>query len=122
MPAVMKVRDRQSTTARAAGIAYLITIAAGIFAEVYARGSILIANEPGRTTINFLASSTLYRLSILSDCLMILAYVVVTALLCRLFKPAGANVSFVAALMSLVGLALLACGTVSLLFPLQMGG
>ncbi len=92
-------------TARVAGVAYVITILAGLFAEAYARGSIFVANDPTRTAANLLGAEALYRWGILADCLMLGAYLVVTATLYRLFKPVCAVVSLVAAFVSLLGLA-----------------
>ncbi|MFL6592647.1 MAG: DUF4386 domain-containing protein [Luteimonas sp.] len=109
-------------TARVAGIAYVVTILAGLFAEAYARGSLLIANDPTRTAANLLDAEVLYRSGILADCLMLGAYLVVTAMLYRLFKPVHAGVSLVAAFFSLLGLALLVAATGMLkLPPLQPG-
>ena len=107
--------------ARAAGVAYLVTIAAGLFAEVYARGAIWIPKDPGRTAENLERFAALYRWAIFSDFVMLVAYVVVTALLYRLFKPTNANLSLAAALMSMLGLALLTVGTAALTLPLQTG-
>jgi len=104
-----------------AGIAYLVTIAAGLFAEVYARGSIWVPNDPGRTMGNLERLNSLYRWGILSDCVMLVAYAAVTALLYRLFKPTNASLSLIAALMSALGLALLTVGTAMLTLPLQTG-
>lgn len=114
-------RASLSTLARTAGIAYVVTIAAGLFAEVYARGAIWIPKDPLRTAENLERFTSLYRWAIFSDYVMIVAYVVVTALLYRLFKPTSATLSLVAALMSILGLALLTVGTAMLAFPLQAG-
>lgn len=108
--------------ARIAGIAYLVTIVAGIFAEAYSRGSILVANDPTRTAANLLGAEALYRWGILADCIMLGAYLVVTAMLYRLFKPVCAGVSLVAAFFSLLGLALLVAATGLLKLPLLQSG
>src|SRR5215212_5758250 len=86
-------RKGSSAAARVAGIAYLVTIAAGLFAEVYARGSIWVPNDPGRTMGNLGRLDSLYRWGILSDYVMLVAYAAVTALLYRLFKPTNASLS-----------------------------
>ena len=109
-------------TARVAGVAYVITILAGLFAEAYARGSIFVANDPTRTAANLLGAEALYRWGILADCLMLGAYLVVTATLYRLFKPVCAGVSLVAAFFSLLGLALLVAATGMLELPLLQPG
>lgn len=109
-------------TARVAGIAYLVTIAAGLFAEAYARGAILVAGDPTQTAAHLLHAEALYRWGIFSDCIMLGAYLVVTAMLYRLFKPVCAGVSLVAAFFSLLGLALLVAATGLLKLPLLQSG
>jgi hypothetical protein len=53
---------------------------------------------------------------------MLVSYVVVTAMLYRLFKPASASMSFLAAIFSLVGISILATSMSVLLLPLQLEG
>ena len=100
-------------SARIAGVAYLVTIGAGIFAEVYVRGSILVANDPTRTAAKLLNDVALFRWGILADCIMLGAYLVVTAMLYRLLKPVCAGASLVAAFFSLMGIALLVGSVIS---------
>lgn len=107
------------TSTRLAGLAYIITIAAGLFAEAYSRGSILVTKDPVRTAAHLQESIGLYRWGVTADCVMLIAYVIVTALLYRLFKPVSASLSLIAALFSMLGLALLAAATAMLLLPLQ---
>ncbi len=104
---------------RVAGFAYLLTIVAGMFAEVYARGSIWVSGDAVRTAANLRALEELYRWGVLADMVMLSAYVVVTVLLYRLFKPVNATLSLLAAGFSLLGLALLASATALLMLPLQ---
>lgn len=106
-------------SARLAGLAYIITIAAGLFAEVYSRGSIMVAKDPVRTAAHLSANIELYRWGVFADCAMLVAYAVVTALLYRLFKPVSPSISLIAALFSIIGLALLAAATAMLMLPLQ---
>ncbi len=109
------------TIARVAGLAYLTTIASGLFAEVYVRGSIRSA-DPLTTGERFGDLEQLHRLGVLADCLMLVSYVVVTAALYRLFKPLGATVSLLAALFSLIGIAILAASITILLAPIYLDG
>jgi hypothetical protein len=109
-------------TAHVAGVAYIVTIVAGIFAEAHARGSLLVANDPTQTAANLQGTEALYRAGILADCIMLGAYLVVTAMLYRLFKPVCAGVSLVAAFFSLLGLALLVGATGLLELPLLQSG
>ena len=107
--------------ARGAGFAYLVTIACGMFAEVYVRSSIRAADAivTGERLRDF---EQLHRLGILADGVMLMSYVVVTALLYSLFKPVNATVAFLAVLFSLVGIAILGASMAILLLPIQMDG
>lgn len=116
-----KERHRRGVCARIAGAAYLVTIATGVFAQVYARGALLIAHDPLGTAAKLRAAESLYRWGIVSDCVMLIAYAVVTALLYQLFKPVSRAVSMTAALFSMLGLALLSAATGLLFVPLQIG-
>lgn len=92
-----------SSGARAAGIAYLITIAAGLTAEVYVRSSIR-TRDPVVTGETLRTFEPLYRLGVFADSVMLISYIVVTAMLYRLFKPVSASVSLLAALFSMIAL------------------
>jgi hypothetical protein len=107
--------------ARSAGLAYLVTIACGLFGQVFVRSSIWSADAlvTGERLRNL---EQLHRLGILADGFMLMSYVVVTALLYRLFKPVNATVALLAALFSLVGIGILAASMSILLLPMQMEG
>ena len=105
--------------ARVAGLAYLATIACGMFAEAYARASVR-GFDPHRAGERLRELEQLYRLGIVADGLMLVSYLVVTALLYRLLRPFGATTSLLAALFSLIGIALLAASMTILLLPLQV--
>ena len=94
------------TLARVAGLSYLVTIAAGMFAEVFVRASIR-SSDPLVTGDRFRDLEQLYRIGVLGDGLMLMSYLVVTALLYLLLKPIDPAVSFLAALFSLVAVAAL---------------
>lgn len=103
--------------ARFAGFAYVLTIAAGLFAEVWARG--LSRLGAASAPHGFGAYEGWHRVGIFADLVMIAAYLVVTVLLYRLLRPASSLGSGMAAVMSGAGLAMLAAGTIILLYPLQ---
>ena len=105
--------------ARVAGLSYLVTIAAGMFAEVFVRASIR-SSDPLVTGDRFRDLEQLYRIGVLGDGLMLMSYLVVTALLYRLLKPIDPAVSFLAALFSLTGIALLAAAMTILLLPIHV--
>lgn len=109
------------TLARVAGLAYLTTIASGLFAEAYVRASIRTGHPIG-TGERLRDLEYLHRLGVLADGVMLVSYVVVTAMLYRLFKPVSATASLLAALFSLIGIAMLAASMTILLLPIQVEG
>lgn len=114
-------RSGAQTQARIAGVAYLATIASGMFAETYVRASIRTGNsiEIGERLRDL---EQLHRLGVLADGIMLMSYVVVTAMLYRLFKPVSVSVSLLAAFFSLIGIAVLAASMAVLLLPFHVGG
>lgn len=112
------IPDGRAFEARLGGVAYLITIVAGMYAEAYVLGSIR-GGDAARTLANIRGSEALYRSGVFADFAMIAAYLVVTAALYRLFKPVSPVVSLTAALFSLTGLALLSGAAALLVVPLH---
>jgi hypothetical protein len=105
---------------RAAGVFYMITIVAGVFAEVFARGRVFVRNDAAATAANLLAHESLYRFGLAADVVMLAAYIVVTLLLYVLFKPVDANLSLLAAFFSLIGIAVLASNCLMHVAPLVL--
>ncbi|HEY9283160.1 MAG TPA: DUF4386 domain-containing protein [Pyrinomonadaceae bacterium] len=108
--------------ARMAGAFYLITIIAGVFAEVFVRGAVIVRDDAAATAANILAHETRYRLGLTADLVMLACYVVVTLLFYDLFRPAGGSLSMLAAFFSLVGIAVLAANSLNHLAPLSFLG
>lgn len=106
--------------ARAAGLFYLITVAAGVFAEVFVRGALVVRDDAAATASNILAGEPLYRLGLAADLVMTACYLAVTLLFYDLFKPAGRGLSLLAAFFSLVGVAVLAVNSLNHLAPLLL--
>jgi len=107
---------------RAAGFFYLITIVAGVFAELFVRGKVIVPDNAGVTTANILAHESLYRAGLCADLVMLAAYVAVTVLLYLLFKPVSRSISLAAACFSLVGIAVLAVNSLNHIAPLILLG
>ena len=104
--------------ARVAGALYMLTIIAGVFAEVFVRGAMVVRDDAATTAANILAHEPWYRFGLAADLIMIACYIVVTLLFYDLFKPAGRSTSLLAAFFSLVGLAVLAANLLNHLAPL----
>jgi hypothetical protein len=85
--------DEQRTSlgllARPAGALWLITIATGLFAELFARGSLIVTDNPGATAHNILASETLFRSGLVADLIVAAAMMAATVFLYAIFR--GSN-------------------------------
>ena len=108
--------------ARTAGAFYLITIIAGVFAEVFVRGALVVRDDAAATATNILAHEPLYRSGLAADLIMLACYLAVTFLFYDLFKPAGRSLSLLAAFFSLVGIAVLAVNSLNHLASLVFLG
>ncbi|HYL27337.1 MAG TPA: DUF4386 domain-containing protein [Candidatus Nitrosotalea sp.] len=108
--------------ARLAGIAYLVTVLTGLFAELFVRGNLIVSGNAVATARNILGAESLYRAGFAADLIGSAAYVVVTLLLYELLKPVNRSLSLLAAFFSLVGVAvggLAALGHLAPLFLLK---
>ena len=105
-----------------AGAFYFITIAAGVFAEVFVRGALVVRDDAAATAANILAHEPLYRLGLAADLIMLACYVAVTLLFYELFKPVRKGLSLLAAFFSLVGVAVLAVNSLNHVAPLVFLG
>ena len=92
--------------ARIAGTFYLLTALAGIFAEFFVRGKLVVPGNAAATVSNILSHPDLYRLGFASGLIASTCYLVVTALFYNLFKPVSRSVSLIAAFISLTACAL----------------
>lgn len=110
--------DRISETspragARIIGLFYLLNILAGIFAQGFVSERLIAFSDAAVTANNILAHESLFRLGFAVYLIEMACQVVVTVLFYKLLKPAGRNVSLLAACLSLVGIVI---KTVSRLF------
>jgi hypothetical protein len=92
-----------------AGLVAWITTTAGFTAIVV--GNLVVYNDAAATAHNILANELLYRLAVVGDVISVL-YIVYTFLLYFLFRPVNRSLALLAALFSLVGIA------VGMLLPL----
>lgn len=123
--ATMKPLDAGASPAvkaRVTGAFYLLTIVAGLFAEVGVRGNLIVAGDAAATARNILGSQLLYRLGFVSDIISIAAYIVVTLLLYELLKPVSRTFSLLAALLGVVGCCVGAVTAIFHIVPLLLLG
>ena len=104
--------------ARMAGAFYLLTIVAGVFAELFVRGALVVRDDAAATAANILAHEPLYRSGLAADLVMLASYVAVTLLFYDLFKPVARSLSLLAAFFSLTGIAVLAANSLTHVAPL----
>ncbi|RDV07629.1 DUF4386 domain-containing protein [Sphingorhabdus pulchriflava] len=99
--------DISQTQARVAGWLYLGTIVAGIYAQVFTRMKLAVADNPAATTSSILAHESLYRSGLAADAVMLFCYIAVTIIFLGLFKGVDAMLSRIAAGFSMIGIAVL---------------
>jgi hypothetical protein len=89
--------------ARTTGVLYLLTILTGIFSAGYVSGKLVVNGDAAATAANILAHKGLLQLGFAVYLIEMACQVAITALFYNLLKPAGRNVSLVAAFMGLTG-------------------
>jgi len=103
---VMTERTKESSLrslARITGSLYLITILTGIFSAGYVSGRLVVNGDAAATAANILAHPGLLQLGFAVYLIEMACQVAITALFYNLLKPAGRNVSLVAAFLGLTG-------------------
>lgn len=95
------------TQARVAGWLYLGTIVTGIYAQLFTRINLAVADNPAATASAILAHESLYRSGLAADAMMLFCYIAVTIIFLGLFKSVDALLSRIAAGFSFVGIAIL---------------
>lgn len=95
-------------TARLAGLSYLFIIIFGIFSHIIVRGNIIVSNDSARTAANILNQETLFRMSIVSDLLMVLSYLALGICLYFLFKPVHTKSATLLLALNIIGASMMA--------------
>ncbi|HEX5183441.1 MAG TPA: DUF4386 domain-containing protein [Allosphingosinicella sp.] len=116
--AILRDEDRPGLLARIAGVAWLVAIGTGLFAELYVRPATIVHGDAAATAARIAALQPLFRLGIAADLLGIVASLVFTLLLYPLLRPAGRNASMAAAGFGLAGCAVAGANLVNFFAPL----
>jgi hypothetical protein len=101
--------------ARLAGLFFLLTIIAGLFAQGFVSARLVVSGDAAATATNILSHEGLFRLGFSVYMIEMVCQIIMTVLLYDLLKPVNKSVSLLAAVLSLIG-----CGikTLSRLFYL----
>lgn len=89
--------------ARIAGVLFLVTIAAGIFAQGFVSERLVVFGDAAATATNIVAHKGLFQFGFTLYLIEMACQIALTALLYELLKPAGKSVSLVAAYLGLAG-------------------
>jgi hypothetical protein len=109
------------STARIAGVFYLICVVAGIFA-ISATAVKIVTGDAAKTATDMLARETLYRTGIAAGFIAAAAYIVVAVLFYHLFKPVNKPLAQATVLFNVLGCAVGSVSTVCALAPFVLLG
>jgi len=97
MKNLKKEKNMAKINARAAGVLYLIVIAAGLFSEMFVRSGIIVPGNASQTALNISNNEFLFRLGFASDLIMVMSDVGLALLFYLLLKPVNQGLSLLAA-------------------------
>lgn len=83
--------------ARTAGLLGLVIVVAGIFAEAFVRGALVVSGDAEATANNILASESLFRLGFAGELVMFCCDIALALALYVLLKPVNRNLALLAA-------------------------
>lgn len=96
--------DKKS--ARIAGLLFLILIITGVFAEFFVRAKIYLPNDAAATVKNIINNERLFRLSIISDMIMIIAFLLFPLFLYSIFKKIHKNLTAIMVICVLISVSI----------------
>jgi hypothetical protein len=88
---------RRFSTARTAGVLYVIIIACGLFAEIGVRSRLIEPGDPSATARNIIDAPLLFRAGLAADIVMFLADVAIAVVLYQLLRPISRTLALLAA-------------------------
>lgn len=90
-------------TARMAGLFYLITLVAGIFAQAFVSNRLVLWGDAAGTATNILTHTNLFRIGFTVYLIEMACQIIFIALFYELLEPVSKSVSLVAAFLGLAG-------------------
>jgi Domain of unknown function (DUF4386) len=106
--------------ARIAGLSYLLVIAGGLYAEVFARASLLVPGDAAATARAIAANETLWRWGVAVHLLYLFPAIVTNVLVCGLFRVVEPTLARLALVFSVAGVTVEAASLLHLYVPLAM--
>ncbi len=109
-------------TARIAGVLLLLTILAGIFAQIFISGKLVNLNNAAVTATNIINNESLFRLGFAVFLFEMACQIFMTALFYRLLKPVYKSLALLAMVIGLAGCIIKTFSRVFYLAPLLVLG
>lgn len=106
--------------ARIAGVLYLFIIAAGVFAEAFARQGLIVPGDPAATARNILEHELLYRLGFAVHLFYLACALPLAVILYTFFKRVSKNLALLALLFNLIAIAIEGVNLLNHLAPLNL--
>jgi hypothetical protein len=106
--------------ARIAGALYLYIFVAGLFAEAFVRGRLVVPNDAAATAANILANETLFRVGFTGELLHLVGDVAIAAILYVLFRPVDRTLAVLAAFARVASAVILAVASIGHLVVLRL--
>jgi hypothetical protein len=106
------------TTARIAGILYLVIIIAGMFSVLFVRDQLIVSRDPAATAHQIISHEGLWRAGIASDLVMHLCDIPVMLIIYVLLRPVNRRLALLALLFNVIQTAVLAANKLNLIAAL----
>jgi hypothetical protein len=108
--------------ARVAGVCWLLTIAAGLFAERSVRAKLVVDGDAAATIHNIFANEAIYRLGTAAEFVGTATYLVLTGILYLLLAPVSRPIALIAAIFGVAGCTIWFLNVVNNMAPLVLLG
>jgi hypothetical protein len=102
------IEPAQRTAAKVVGSLYLFLMVTGVFAEFYARGSLIVPGDAVQTATNIVASERLFRIGTVSNLITFVGDVILVWALYVVLKPVNRSVALLAAFLRVAECSILA--------------
>ena len=109
---VAAIEPAQRSAAKVAGFLYLFLMVTGVFAEFYARGSLIVSGDAVQTATNIAASERLFRIGTVGNLITFAGDAILGWALYVVLKPVNKNVALLAAFLRVAESAI--CGVIAL--------